>query len=270
MTKYKRVNGTTYAYAMEGNKNGELLVLLHGFTGTKKTWKRLIKAVGDTYRILTIDLPGHGKTTTRKKVTMEQFVDDLYELTRHVQFDIFHLLGYSLGGRSALSYALRYPETICSLILESASPGLRTEEERDERIRADQHLAEMITDKGLPHFVDYWENIPLFESQKALDEKIKIAVRDERLSQSETGLAESLLGMGTGAQPSWWDQLKTITFPLLLIVGALDEKFVAINEEIARKVVTSTLHIVEGAGHAVHLEKNVEFSRIVLNYIDKK
>src|SRR5690625_3766134 len=126
MTKYKMIGQTTYAYAIEGNQDGEPLVLLHGFTGTKRTWQQFIAQASKTYRIITIDLPGHGRTVAKNRVTMEQFIDNLYELTRSIQLDTFHLLGYSLGGRSALSYAIRYPETIQSLILESASPGLRT------------------------------------------------------------------------------------------------------------------------------------------------
>lgn len=269
MTKYKMIGQTTYAYAIEGNQDGEPLVLLHGFTGTKRTWQQFIAQASKTYRIITIDLPGHGRTVAKNRVTMEQFIDNLYELTRSIQLDTFHLLGYSLGGRSALSYAIRYPETIQSLILESASPGLRTEKERFERIAADKKLAEMIMTRGLPHFVAYWENIPLFASQKRLDEAVKAAIRHERLSQSGMGLAQSLLGMGTGAQPSWWKALKAITFPVLLIVGALDSKFVDINKQMAKEIKTSTLHVVTGAGHAVHIERNDEFAQIVLDYIDK-
>src|SRR5699024_5283755 len=249
MTNYQTINGTTYAYSLEGE--GKPLVLLHGFTGTKETWRQFIEFTKRTYRILTVDLPGHGQTVAKQKVTMEQFTEDLYELTRSVQFHTFHLLGYSLGGRSALSYALHYPETIRSLVLESAAPGLEAEDERQQRIEADKRLAEMIIEKGLKHFVAYWENIPLFASQKQLSEETKLAIRNERLSQSAIGLTQSLLGMGTGAQPSWWAHLVTIQFPVLLIVGLFDEKFVEINKAIATEVTTSTLHIVEGAGHAV-------------------
>lgn len=270
MTKYKTINDTTYAYSVEGPREGSPLLLLHGFTGTKNTWGPFIDELGNTYRIVTIDLPGHGQTVANKRVTMEQFIDDLYVFTRHIQLDSFHLLGYSLGGRSALSYALRYPKTIRSLILESASPGLRTEEERNARIEADKQLAEMIVTRGLQHFVTHWESIPLFNSQKRLDNVVQKAIRHERLSQSAEGLIQSLIGMGTGAQESWWDHLSTISFPTLLLVGALDKKFVDINEQITEKIKTSTLRIVNDAGHAVHIEKIAEFTQIVRNFIDKK
>lgn len=267
MTKFKTIDGTTYAYTIEGA--GEPLVLLHGFTGTRATWDDLKRVASSTYRILTIDLPGHGQTVAKQKVTMDEFVNHFYLLTRDLGLDRFHLLGYSLGGRTALSYAMQYPETIRSLILESASPGLKTEKERQERRANDQRLAEMMIEKGLKDFVLYWENLPLFESQKKLDRSIKMAIRKERLSQSAIGLAQSLLGMGTGAQRSWWDQLSSIRFPLHLIVGSLDSKFIALNKAMAEEVSTSKLSIVEGAGHAVHLEQKSQFAKIVMDYIDK-
>lgn len=268
MTHYKMIDGTTYAYTIEGE--GPPLVLLHGFTGTKETWRSFIDATKGRYRILTIDLPGHGHTVAKQKVTMEQFVKDLYDLTREVQFDRFHLLGYSLGGRTALTYAMHYPHTIRSLVLESASPGLKTEEERKKRIAWDKQLAEMIIEKGLKQFVAYWENIPLFASQKRLDKSMKKAVREERLSHSAIGLAQSLLGMGTGKQKPWWNELDSIQFPLLLLVGSLDEKFIRINEQMAHKIETSTMQIVADAGHTIHIEQKEAFANIVMNYMDKK
>ncbi|HZW69171.1 MAG TPA: 2-succinyl-6-hydroxy-2,4-cyclohexadiene-1-carboxylate synthase [Pseudogracilibacillus sp.] len=267
MTHYKAIDGTTYAYSLEGK--GEPLVLLHGFTGTKETWQYFIEEKKSNYRILSIDMPGHGKTVAKQKVTMEEFVEDLHHLTRHLQFHSFHLLGYSFGGRSALSYALRYPDTIRTLILESASPGLATAEERENRMAKDKLLAEMIIEKGLKHFVAYWENIPLFATQKQLSEAEKMAIRNERLSQSAIGLAQSLLGMGTGVQASNWKELSSINFPLLLMVGSLDQKFVEINEAMAKEVETSELHLVEGAGHAIHVEFKAKFVKIVSDYIEK-
>ena len=51
-----------------------------------------------------------------------------------------------------------------------------------------------------------WENIPLFETQKRLAQNVQEAVRKERLANNPKGLANSLRGMGTGTQPSWWNE----------------------------------------------------------------
>ena len=75
--------------------------------------------------------------------------------------------------------------------------------------------------------------------------------------------------MGTGAQPSWWEDLSKITFPVLLIVGEEDKKFVRINKEMHKRIKTSELTVVEEAGHAVHLEQIDEFLSVVKDFIDK-
>lgn len=265
MTNWIEINGTSYAYSIKGE--GETIVLLHGFTGRKETWNEFMTHIGENYQFVTIDLPGHGQTKTNRTVTMNEFVDDLYEFFRLLNIDSFHLLGYSLGGRSALSYAMKYQKSLKSLILESASPGLKTEKERQARIVLDETLVELLKSKGLTHFVSYWENIPLFRTQKSLPESKQEQVRNERLSQTAEGLIQSLRGMGTGAQSSWWENLHTLKIPVLLIVGSLDEKFIRINHEMNRLMKNSLLQIVEDAGHAVHLEQVEKFVKIVKEYI---
>ena len=73
-----------------------------------------------------------------------------------------------------------------------------------------------------------WENIPLFETQKRLAQNVQEAVRKERLANNSKGLANSLRGMGTGAQPSWWNELQNLKMPVLLMNGEYDEKFFCI------------------------------------------
>ena len=106
-----------------------------------------------------------------------------------------------------------------SLILESSSPGLKTEDERATRRETDHRLAERILQMVLPSFIDFWENIPLFKTQKELSEEQRQVIREERLSQREIGLANSLRGIGTGSQTSYWERLKAVNIPVLLING---------------------------------------------------
>lgn len=263
--RYFSVHDSEYAYKVFGE--GEALLLFHGFTGSTLTWESCIEQFSTRFQVITIDLPGHGKTQCRTPKTMKTFSDDVVELLNFLKIDKVYLLGYSMGGRTALSFTMYYPEMVKSLILESASPGLRTEEERNARMKQDKDLAEMIKTKGIESFVSYWENIPLFETQKKLPKEIQEQVRAERLMQTEKGLAESLLYMGTGKQPSWWDELHSISQPVQLIVGEEDEKFVQINREMNELLPNSTLTIVESAGHAVHVEQREKFVTIVLEFI---
>lgn len=89
---------------------------------------------------------------------------------------------------------------------------------------------------------------------------MKKRIRSERLSQNSHGLAMSLRGMGTGKQPSYWNHLANFTFPVLLITGALDEKFEKIAQEMQQLLPNSTHVSIQEAGHAVYLEQPNSFS----------
>ena len=200
---------------------------------------------------------------------MDQQVEDLEELFTALSLDQFILVGYSMGGRVALAYTVQSSDRVSSLILESSSPGLKTEEERIERKAADSRLAERILTDGLPAFIDFWENIPLFASQKTLSEEKQLAVRNERLSQSEIGLANSLRGIGTGSQPSYWESLETINLPVLLITGELDTKFVNISREMQRNFPNVRHETIKHAGHAIHVEKPAIFATMIEEHISE-
>ena len=258
---YKQLGERTYWVEDQGN--GDPLLLLHGFTGTTHTFNGMIDELVGEYRLIRIDLPGHGRTGPVGVVTMEEFCRDLSVLLDELDLPEVSILGYSLGGRTALSFANLFPEKVRHLFLESSSPGLATSEEQLARQVKDQALATMMDEQGLTAFVDYWERIPLFNSQLTLPESVKEEIRNERLHQQTLGLQESLMGMGTGAQPSWWNQLNDVHAPVVLITGELDQKFQKINQSMGKKLRQAEWIEVEDAGHAIHLEKPRIFAKIV-------
>lgn len=158
------IKGTNYAYKVKGR--GERLVLLHGFTASSKTWDFACEQLASRFQVMRIDLPGHGETTGNSVKTVEDFASDLAQIFQELKIKKAHILGYSMGGRAALTFALLYPELVDSLILESASPGIEGESERLARQEADEILAKRLEQDGIEEFVTYWENIPLFASQK--------------------------------------------------------------------------------------------------------
>lgn len=258
----------TYWYEIEGK--GAPVLLLHGFTGSTTTWKTFISEWKDQFQMIAVDLPGHGKTVTPSPRTMETCCKDLQALLHYLQLSEVHMIGYSMGGRTALTFAMLFPDQVASLTLESASPGLSSEAERVRRRENDEKLAQRIEQYGIERFVDFWENIPLFATQKQLSNKVLQVIRRERLSQSERGLAQSLRSMGTGIQPSWWGQLKQFARPVLLLAGAEDKKFTRINLEMKKRIAASQLNIVENIGHAIHVEEPEIFGKIVTEFILKE
>lgn len=153
--------------------------------------------------------------------------------------------------------------------MESASPGLRTEEERHERRVQDARLADRIRKEGIRDFIGYWENIPLFQSQGNLPEQIRTRIRNQRMANSIVGLANSLNGMGTGSQPSWWGELGNLKMPVLLLTGELDQKFCRIAEEMSKALPNVHWKSVKNAGHAIHVEKPELFGTIVSEFLSQ-
>lgn len=260
----KDVNGVLYHFEIIGN--GPPLLLLHGFTGDLRQWQPFIQEWQKIFTCIAVDIIGHGQTKAPDDVTyfqMDGVADQIVGLLHSINVENVNIVGYSMGGRLALTIADRYPSLVNAMLLEGASPGLATDIERNERIQKDKLLAEKIISEGINEFVAYWENLPLFSSQKRLSDSVLDSLREQRLRNNPKGLANSLYGMGTGSQRSLWEVLKSMSIPTLLVTGAFDKKFTHIAKEMTSRLSNSTMEVVLDAGHTVHLEKPTVFDKIV-------
>ncbi len=267
-----QVNGVRLGVKQRGEagKSDLALVMLHGFTGSAAGWGHQLDAFA-TYglRVIALDLLGHGQSDAPydpQRYAIEHCQQDVLAVLQElgVSKDQAVLLGYSMGGRIALYTA--FSGFFRALILESASPGLEDPAEREQRRFSDEALAASIELDGIQAFIERWEKLPLFTSQKSLPFECRQALRRERLLNRATGLAQSLRGVGTGVQPSLYARLPTLHIPVLLIAGELDTKFTAIARQMAQVLPQSQLRIIPGAGHTVHLERPQEFVSLVGNF----
>ncbi|MDR4226871.1 2-succinyl-6-hydroxy-2,4-cyclohexadiene-1-carboxylate synthase [Bacillus mojavensis] len=262
-------DGVRYAVTDDRPNASDAVVCLHGFTGSKESWAFLDQLLPNS-RVIKIDCLGHGESDAPlngKRYSTSRQVSDLAEIFDHLKLHKVKLIGYSMGGRLAYSFAMTYPKRISALVLESTTPGLKTLGERKERILRDRKLADFILRDGIKAFVDYWEGIPLFSTQQRLADEVRQRIRLGRLRNNNIGLANSLIGMGTGSQPSWWSRLKDVAAPVLLICGEWDKKFCAINQEVHKKLPSSRIEIVPEAGHTVHVEQPHFFGKIVSEFL---
>lgn len=237
---------------------GPPLLLLHGFTGSSETWAPLTPAFVAAHRVIAIDLPGHGRSSapaSPRRYSLASFGDDLARVLDVFSVERVAIMGYSMGGRAALRFALAYPERLAALILESTSAGIVDPDLRRERIAADTALAERIERDGIEAFVDEWERLPLWESQKSLPDVAREVLRKQRLSNRADALANSLRGAGAGTDTPVHDELGQIRSPALVIAGALDPRYVEIAANLARSIPNASTFIVPDAGHAVHVER---------------
>lgn len=261
-------DGLEIAFTVQGAaaSEGKTALLLHGFTGSGIRWQSIARNLISSWKVILPDLLGHGASSAPvdpESYCMEAAANHLALLIDRTAGEPVHLVGYSMGGRLALYLALVYPDYVRSLVLESASPGLRTESERKARRLADEALAQLILTQGIEPFVNHWEELPLFASQRHLPADVHAALHQARLGNNPFGLAGSLRGMGTGAQPSLWDRLGALTCPALLIAGELDSKFVEINQRMVQQIPAATLKVIPQAGHTPHFERPDAFIALV-------
>lgn len=262
------VNGVRYAVTVDGA--GPAIILLHGFTGSAATWQPFIPTLAERHRVVAIDLVGHGRTEApniRRPRQMELVAVDLVAILDHLGIDQAVWLGYSMGGRVALYIAVTRPERVAALIAVGASPGIADPAARADRVRSDEALADAIEREGIEAFVDRWERLPLFASQARLPAQVRAALRRQRLANSPAGLANSLRGMGQGAQEPLLDRLSSVATPVLLIAGDEDDKFQRLNAAMAERLARAESRIIKGAGHAAHIEQPDQFLQAVETFL---
>jgi 2-succinyl-6-hydroxy-2,4-cyclohexadiene-1-carboxylate synthase len=259
-----------------GGMDAPALVLLHGFLGTRKDWRPIVEELVPEYRCISVDLPGHGGSFVKdpaRGFTFDAFCDVLNARLDELKVDQMALLGYSMGGRMALYYALRHPDRIRQLVLESASPGLKTLEERQRRRQSDIQLAAQLDriaetegDRLPRSFLLEWYAQPLFLTLKRHPETLERLLQRREQNQP-VRLARSLRGLGTGMQPSLWERLPELAAPTLLIVGEEDRKFRQIAEQMQELSPRIALEVLGSCGHNVHLENLAGYTTVLKSFL---
>ena len=246
------------------------LLFIHGFTGSSEDWGRIIPEIHSGFSKLAIDLIGHGQSSSPVEAVLYStslLIQTIDEVLKQLGVRKIIPVGYSMGGRAALNFVINYPQKNQGLILESSTAGINHDHDKKERIDADKKLSKKIKKDGIEKFIEYWLNLPLFESQKNLPASIRETIRKNKLNNNPIGLTNTLLSFSTGVMPSLWNGLLKIQIPVKLITGEHDAKYNRINQEMMNALNNAEHSIVAGSGHNVHLEKPTEFIILVNRYL---
>jgi len=253
--------------------DGPPLIALHGFTGSSSTWHPLAQAIQSTNTIFAVDLIGHGassKPRNSARYSMERTVEDLLTMLNILGLPRANWLGYSMGGRIALSLGLQAPDKCTSLILESTSPGIKDASSRRARVNTDEDLAMLLESQGIAAFESLWASLPLWASQARLSNETKQSLKSQRLSNDPQALAASLRGIGSGRQPYVGDKVSSLAVPTCFIAGEEDEQYRRLALSMAREVKKGKAVIVANAGHALHLEQPETFQKTISAFLNDK
>ena len=254
-------------YKIEGN--GLPLLLIHGFTGSHKSFDDISKYLQQFFKIIRIDLIGHGKSMNEDEslYSFKNSIESILEIIDELRIIKVNLLGYSLGGRNAMHFASKFKERVNKLILCSSSYGLESQLEKDKRIKSDQRLVNLLENNKLKEFVEYWESLPLWNSENRLSIEKKKNHRKIRLSNNPYGLALNLKHQGQGKQNNLLSELKKINTKTLILYGEKDNKYKKLSTKLEKTIRKSKTIMVPESGHNIILENPIYVSRAVKNFI---
>lgn len=111
---------TQLAYDSFGS--GPPLIILHGLLGCKENWRYVARQLGQRFHVFTLDQRNHGQSPHCAEFGYQAMADDLLDFLNNQQLDKVHLLGHSMGGKTAMQFAANYQDRLINLIVEDMAP----------------------------------------------------------------------------------------------------------------------------------------------------
>ncbi len=234
-------------YTVQGK--GRAIILLHGFLESHAVWHDFAKDLSKSYRVICIDLPGHGKTDCFGYIhTMELMAECVKTVLSKLRLTKYILVGHSMGGYVSLAFAEKYSDNVKGLVLFHSTAASDTEEKKADRERAikackrnhNLYVREAINKLFAP------DNIALFPKE------IK-KVQDIAVATTNQGIIDCLEGMKVRSNREVI--LKFAPFPVLFINGGKDAviPYENIQHQLQLASRTETL-LLPDAGHMGFIE----------------
>ena len=244
-------------FSVEGK--GRAIVLLHGFLEDSGMWNEISKELSKKFRVVTIDLLGHGKTenlsyvhTMEEQATMVKFVLDKLKLRKYI------LVGHSMGGYVSLAFAEVYPNNlkgICLMNSTAIADSKEKQSNRDRAIEAAKYNPDIFIKMAIPN---------LFAEKNRLTFKKEIEqITLGAIEMSKQGIIAALDGMKIRKDRSFL--FKTLPFPILLILGkkdpVLDYKSMVTQ---TRNTPVTTVEFDDG--HMSHIENKNDLLKTIKDF----
>ncbi|UWY28989.1 alpha/beta hydrolase [Flavobacterium sp. TR2] len=250
---------TKISYSDSGT--GNAIVLLHGFLENKKMWTEYVDLFSEKYRIVTIDLLGHGQSEPLGYVhEMEENANAVNEVLKNLKIEKATIVGHSMGGYVGLAFAELYPDKIQKLVLLNSTSKEDSPERKTNRTRAIKAVKQ--------NYVSFVSlaiaNLFSENNRTRLAEEIE-NVKTEALKTPLQGIIASQEGMKIRKDREWL--LKENRFPVLLILGKKDP--VLNYEESLSQIEDTTAELVSFEdGHMSQIENKEELKTVLLHFFE--
>lgn len=265
-TGFVKAGGLSVYYESTGH--GKPLVLLHAGLLNTRMWDALLPAFTPLYRVITIDMPGHGRTTG---IDTGLLVADAIRIvldSLHIQKTA--IAGVSMGGASTLDFIIRYPARVAKAIL--VSPGFNG-------------WQKYVTPDGLSRrFIDEADKafdtkndtiIAAMMAKNWFDGPCRTPVQVDLVKRKyiyeatmQNVQLHNLTGLPKFAMPLAADMLQTLHIPVLILNGDKDLPFILSEGKVLHdNIKGSKLIVFAGAGHMINLEMPAAFNKTVLQFL---
>jgi len=262
-----------FNYQLSGPENGRRWVFLHGLMGYALNWRRIAKDLETTERILTYDQRGHGRSMQPETgYAPEDYADDLWQITNELGWDKFILVGHSMGGRNAVSFAHRHAEKVEKLIIEDIAP--EGDPKAAEYYRwllgvvptpfASKALArEFFTKEFMQQVAGRVEN-PEVLSAYFYSNIVELPDGQADWRFSKNAIVTSVI---QGRSHDFWNEIRALPMPTLVIRG---ENSKELPREVFRRMGLANPRIegveIPNAGHWVHSDQPEEFLKVIRRF----
>ena len=260
MKKYFHHRGKKIFYSDEGS--GKPVVLVHGYLETGDSWKSFSQRLS-SFRVLTIDLPGHGASDILSEVhTMELMAETINGLLNATAIEKACVIGHSMGGYVTLAFLELYPERLSGYCLFHSHPLADTEASHQKRDR------EIELVRSGRKFLVYPDNIRSMFAPGNI-EKFKSAIDDaDRIAAGITGEGIITVLRGMKARPSRIHVMEAGRVPGLWILGTMDNHipFKSIREKV-RIPANCQIGILSDSGHLGFVEEPARSLEIITDFL---
>jgi esterase len=246
-----------------GPESAPKLVFLHGVMGFSANWRRIIKAFENDYQVLVYDQRGHGRSFQPAiGYGAEDYAEDLEKILDELGWEKVHLVGHSMGGRTALHFASQYPERVTRLVIEDIGPSMYPTGASLVIRLLDAIPVPFANKREAKNWFDtrFFE---LFQDQRQTRLEGLAAYLYANLTENdkkeavwrfyEPGIRESI---DQGRASERWDEVETLSVPTLVVRGEYSND---LPLEVYERMLSSNPMIegiqIKGAGHWVHSDQ---------------
>ena len=259
----ENINGISMHVRASGRPRAPVVILHHPLATNLTIWDELTTALEGRYRVIRMDARGHGQTEAPPGAyTFDTLTADVVGLMDHLEIEKAHFLGLSMGGMIGQYLGLQYPDRFYSLCLCATTSAVPPEAVPlwDQRIRAiaDSGTTRTLVEGQLPR----WVTPPVLATRPELVARLRRMI-ETTPALGYAGWCHAIRNLNLTAR------LREITLPTHIIVGDRDPATPpAASEAIHREITGSTLAIIPGVSHMLHLEDPSAFYAQVLPFLE--